>query len=164
MNGKYNITLEKRREDLCYTVRWSPFYRLNKYIIRSCLPGESGLFQVFVKEGHGLSLIVVDMAFYGGIRGMMRELTDPLCPRDYPFRETMIHGESYVRYSLNDHREHLSNICAYYHSTHVELEGEGDIFVHEVEEMTIRREFEEEVNHKKKTKDDFFVGARLNRD
>jgi hypothetical protein len=166
MSHEYEITFKKVKNDYCYSVSWSPFYRMEKYILKNYVPAEAGLFQVFKKDGNGLDLIVVDIAYYGGVRGMMRELIDPLCPRSYPFRDIMMNEECYIRFSLNPQQVHLQNVLTYYKGTEPKLDEGEEIFVNEIENMTIRRETEEELKHNqnhKESEQDFFVGARLNR-
>lgn len=163
MSKGYTITLKKVKKDLRYTVRWSPYYRMEKYIIRNHIPAEGGVFQVYRKEGHGLSLLITDFAFYGGLRGTLRELIDPLCPRKYPMRDTMMKDECYVRYAITSLQRDMEYVKAFLVHGEAVLEEGEEIFVNEVDNLNIKRENPQADLPTGYGKRNYFVGADVNK-
>lgn len=96
-----------------YTLNWSPYYRLDRFLINSQVPAESGIYQVFLKRLHHLEELNTDIAYYGGLRATLREMTDGLSPRDFPYKEIMKKEPCFFRFVINPHLEILQGVMDY---------------------------------------------------
>jgi hypothetical protein len=163
MSEKFVITLERRKEDYMYLVTWSPYFRLEKYLIRNRVPAESGIFQIYHKESHSIVLIHTDLAYYGGLRGTLAELIDPQSPRDYPHRDILLREECYARFSLCPHKAYLQDVKRYLVHGEANSGEEGEIFVKEIDTKGVVRAEEENLKKEDPGLVSFFVGYDVNR-
>ena len=85
-----------------YTVKWSPFIRLDKWKIRSMIPSEAGIFQFFSNKGGSLTLLSTHQAFYGGLRATFLEILDEDCQISFPDKISLRESETYLRYSISN--------------------------------------------------------------
>jgi hypothetical protein len=121
-----------------YTVRWSPFIRLDKRRIRSLIPAEAGIFQFYSIEAASLSLLSTHQAFYGGLRATFLEILDEDCQISFPEKEKLRESETYLRYSVTSSKDNLRDML--HHFTGGESsERFTEIFVEESECMKIAR-------------------------
>ncbi|MBN2658127.1 MAG: hypothetical protein EH225_13235 [Calditrichaeota bacterium] len=135
---QYSIILEIRNPSAYYTVHWSPFIRLSKDRIRSTVPSEAGIFQVYQNRGGNLELMGTHQAYYGGLRSIFLEIMDEDCQIAFPQKERLREGETYIRYTLSSSRDILRDIL--HHYTGSESSGRfTDILVEEKETMKVAR-------------------------
>jgi hypothetical protein len=164
MSEQYCITHETKGVDQYYMVRWSPYYRLDKYLIRNKIPSESGIYQVYQKELHNLVLLETNLAYYGGIRGTFSELVDPYSPQKYAFRDILLNGECYGRFTLSPQMKFLEDVKAYLNHEELAITRESEIFVDEKDTNGIIRLEEDKAASKEDGKKiSFFVGYDVNR-
>lgn len=87
--------------DVCqYTLRWSPYVEMDRYLIHGVVPSEGGIFQIYVNNRGQLDLIHTEMSHYGGLRNRVREMMDPLYMGFNPHKETIENNQCFVRYSV----------------------------------------------------------------
>ncbi len=124
----------------CYTVKWSPYILMDKYLIHRIVPSEKGIFQVFQKNDRRLDLIMMDKAFYGGLRNRLRELIDPLYMGYNPYRYEIQESSCYLRYSLVSLQDDMDDLLHFFTG----IVGTGrydDIMVEEKELLEVRKTF-----------------------
>jgi len=140
MTESFQTSLNKVEDGVaCFQIRWSPFILMDRYLIHGIVPSEGGLFQIFKKNERRLELIMVERAFYGGLRNRIRELIDPLYMGNNPFKKEIQEGECYVRYSLVRLQDDMDDLMHYF--TGKEATGRyDDIMVDEQETFLIRKE------------------------
>ncbi|MDC7218662.1 MAG: hypothetical protein PQJ59_01915 [Spirochaetales bacterium] len=164
MTETYAIHRRIRGEDSYYKLRWSPYYRLEKYLIRNKVPAESAVYQIYYRESYNLVLLETNLAFYGGVRETFAELIDSLSPRFYPHRDILLNGECYGRFALSPHKEFLEDVKAYLNNEEVPDERTGEIFVEEIDTKgIIRPEEGQEAPEQGNGLVSFFVGNDVNR-
>ena len=139
MLEKYTTELSYVRKGIAFfSVTWSPFILMDRYLIHGVVPSDGGIFQIFQKKENRLDLIMVERAFYGGLRNRIRELIDPLYMGFNPYRKEIEHGECYVRFSLVGGQDDMDDLVYFF-------TGSGatgrykDIEVEEIENFNIRR-------------------------
>ncbi len=164
MSESYTISRRERRGNFYYSVNWSPYYRLEKYLIRNKIPAESGVYQIYHRDSYNLVLLETNLAYYGGVRGTFSELVDPLSPRKYAFRDILLNGECYGRFALSPHREYLEDVKAFLNHGELKDERQEEIFVDEKDTLGIVRV---EEGQEAPAQDDrnisFFVGYDVNK-
>lgn len=137
MNEKWNITCSKEDDELLFTLRWSPWGSMDKWVINRIVPSESGIFQLWVKEGWGIVLLRTEIAFYGGLRSILRETIDDMAPAGRRMRNLIAGKEAWFRFSLSSSREHLDMLKQHFANSADTLEvTESAILVNERETMS----------------------------
>lgn len=135
---QYGIRLNHEEDKALYTVNWSPFIVLDKWRIRSLIPAEAGIFQLYIKKGANLELMSTHSAYYGGLRSTFMEILDEDCQISFPDKELYRTSETYLRYTLSSSREDLNDIL--HHFTGSDSSGRFSmILVDEKECMKIQR-------------------------
>ncbi|OQY34282.1 MAG: hypothetical protein B6241_05290 [Spirochaetaceae bacterium 4572_59] len=135
----YKADLDRVKKNIaCFRIDWSPFILMDRFLIHGIVPSDGGIFQVFQKINGALELIMVERAFYGGLRNRIRELIDPLYMGYNPFKKEIQEGECYVRYALVRLQDDMDDLMYYY--TGKESTGRyKDILVDEKENLQIRK-------------------------
>lgn len=68
-----------------YTVNWSAFRKAEKYDIQKFVPAMAGVYELYYKDAEGkLTLFYYGKAWLGGLRALIRELTDPVLLKQRP--------------------------------------------------------------------------------
>lgn len=135
---QYDITLHEIDGSAYYSINWSYFIRLSKDRIRSTVPSESGIFQIFSYRAGMLILEGTHQAFYGGLRAAFQEIMDEDCQVTFPGKERYRNEETYIRYALSSSRDVLNDLLCHYSGK--ESSGRfNDIFVEEKDTMKIAR-------------------------
>ena len=136
--SNYSINLTTKKEIAYYTVKWSPFIKLDKRRIRSIVPAEAGIFQIYFNINGSLSLFSTHQAFYGGLRGIFMEILDEDCQVSFPDKKRIREGDTYLRYSVSYSKDVLRDII--YHFNGGESSGRfKEILVEESDCMKISR-------------------------
>ncbi len=136
--NNYNISLETKDKNAFFTIRWSPFIYLDKRKIRTMIPAEAGIFQIFFHKNGSLSPISCHQAFYGGLRGTLQEILDEDCTVSFPGKEKIRTEEAYIRYSLSSSKNDLRDVLHFFTGT--EISGRfSEIMVIERECMKVAR-------------------------
>ena len=86
----YVITREEEARTACYTLRWSPFAKADKYLIARSVPAIGGLAEIYYRDREGkLNLFCLQRSWYGGLRAVLRERCDPSIEKD-PWRLSIL--------------------------------------------------------------------------
>ena len=112
--SNYTIDLETRDNIAYYTVHWSPFIKLDKRKIRSLIPAEAGIFQLFNLKNGSLDLLSTHQAYYGGLRAIFLEILDEDCPISFPDKKKLRESKTYLRYSVSSSKDNLRDILHYF--------------------------------------------------
>jgi len=136
--SKYIISLETKKDLAYYTVKWSPFIRLDKWKIRSMIPAEAGIFQFYDLKNGSLTLLSTHQAYYGGLRATFLEILDEDCQISFPGKVKLRESETYLRYSISSSKDNLRDMLHHFTG------GEGsnrfsEILVEETECMKVAR-------------------------
>ncbi|MDR1931739.1 MAG: hypothetical protein LBQ57_02840 [Spirochaetales bacterium] len=68
-----------------YTINWSPMQKAEKYAIQKSVPAMAGVYELYYKDSEGkLTLFHYGKAWLGGLRAVIRELTDPVLLKQRP--------------------------------------------------------------------------------
>ena len=114
MQERWNILREEKPDCLYYSVRWSPWGSMDRWVINRLVPSEAGIFQLWVKEGSGLVNLITEPTFFGGLRNTLREIIDDLAPSGKRLRNLIGGRECWFRFSITPIREHLEHLHAYF--------------------------------------------------
>ncbi len=136
MRDNWSIHREIRGEEVNYTLKWSPWGSMDRWVINRLVPSVAGLFQLWVMEGRGLVLITTEPAYYGGLRNSLREIIDDLAPSGERLRKLINERECWFRFSLSPIREQLQDLKAWFNLGDDAVDEENrEILVHEIEEF-----------------------------
>ncbi|MDR1178983.1 MAG: hypothetical protein LBK44_00630 [Spirochaetales bacterium] len=68
-----------------YTINWSALRKAEKYDIQKFVPAMAGVYELYYKDaGAGMMLFHYGKAWLGGLRAVIRELTDPILLKQRP--------------------------------------------------------------------------------
>lgn len=135
MQKRWDIQREIRDEVLNYTVKWSPWGAMDRWVINRIVPSEAGLFQLWVMEGRGLVLLTTEPTYYGGLRNSLREVIDDLAPSGNRLRGLISDRECWFRFSITPVREYLENMKTWFNQPDGAVDEENhEILVNEIEE------------------------------
>ena len=115
-----------------YTVEWSPWGLMDRWIISRRVPSESGLFQLWVKDRSGIVLLTTEAAYYGGIRHTLRETIDELAPAGKRLRDLIDGRECWFRFSVSPSKKYLRELLSWFRERKSDIE-ENEILVFEKE-------------------------------
>ena len=136
MQKRWDIQREIRDDVLNYTVKWSPWGSMDRWVINRIVPSEAGLFQLWVVEGRGLVLSITEPTYYGGLRNSLREVIDDLAPSGNRLRGVINNRECWFRFSISPVRDYLENVKTWFNEPDGALdEDDREILVHEIEEL-----------------------------
>ena len=136
---RWSIEVNTREETAEFTLRWSPWGSMDKWVINRIVPSEAGLFQLWVIEGRGFSLLTTRSAFYGGLRSTLREIIDELAPSGRHLRTLIAERECWFRFSTTPVHSHLQQLEAWFDGSAVldEVldESNREVLVNELEDL-----------------------------
>jgi len=136
--SSYCISLSSKKDIAYYTVKWSPFIKLDKRRIRSIVPAEAGIFQIYFNKGGILTLDSTHQAFYGGLRGIFLEIMDEDCQVSFPGKERIREEDTYLRYSVSFSKDYLRDMIHHFNGGESSLHFK-EILVEESECMKVAR-------------------------
>jgi len=110
MGERWDIIQEPLPEYVHYTVRWSPWGLMDRWVINRLVPSEAGIFQLWVKKRKSLVLLTTEPTYYGGLRNTLREAIDELAHSGERLRDMIADRECWFRFSVTPFREHLENL------------------------------------------------------
>ncbi|MDC7241969.1 MAG: hypothetical protein PQJ50_16560 [Spirochaetales bacterium] len=138
MHNPHQTYKEESGKTARFTLNWSPFVEMDRYLIHGIVPSEGGIFQVFVNDRGGLRLIHTEMSHYGGLRNRVRELIDPLYMGHNPIKKTVEDQQCFVRFSVFISIGDMQDVMNYL--TGSEDSGRYDeVLVFEKELMQVRK-------------------------
>jgi hypothetical protein len=117
MSERYSIHRAVYGEIVRYTVSWSPYIRMDRFVIRKVIPSEGGIYQVYYKKNRLLHLITTNMAYFGGLRNSIRELIDPISPIQVPYKDFIGEQTCYCRYSESPSMADLQNVLHFFNGS-----------------------------------------------
>jgi hypothetical protein len=138
LDKRWHITRSTEFESLDYTVRWSPWGSMDRWVINRLVPSEAGMFQLWVREGRGLVLLVTEPTYYGGLRNTLREVIDEMAPSGGRLRNLVDGRECWFRFSVCPYMEYLRDLKRWYGGG-----GEKEAFGDEGREILVNEMDEE---------------------
>jgi hypothetical protein len=133
---RWDIRRAIQDDVLNYTVKWSPWGSMDRWIINRIVPSEAGLFQLWALDGRGLVLLTTEPTYYGGLRNSLREAIDDLAPSCNRLRKIINDRECWFRFSISSVREYLENLKTWYSQKDGAFDDDNrEIFVNEIETM-----------------------------
>jgi hypothetical protein len=79
------IQKEEKGSRVYYTINWSPLRKAEKYDIQKSVPAMSGVYELYYRDSEGKpALFYYGKAWLGGLRAVIRELTDPILLKQRP--------------------------------------------------------------------------------
>lgn len=109
----YTISRKEKGEDGYFTVVWSPLFKADKYDIHRKVPAMGGVAELYYRDGAGkLFLFRLARSWYGGLRAVLREGTDPELEKDERLRAIVRENKDrlYYRYSLCESSQDLDDV------------------------------------------------------
>jgi len=132
--GKWNISREKFPYALYYTICWSPWGLMDRWVINRLVPSEAGIFQLWTLKGKNLALLTTETAYYGGLRNSLREVTDDLAPAGERLRKLIGNQECWFRFTISPIREYLEDLKSFF-SKEIYASNAREILIREVEDF-----------------------------
>lgn len=109
----WTIRASERGRDGYFELRWSPFFRADKYRITSSAPALGGIVELYWRDRSGaLNQFGLQRSWYGGVRATLRERTDPELEKDLRRRALLEEhrGEIFYRYSLSESSADMEDV------------------------------------------------------
>ena len=79
------VQKEEKAGRAYYTINWSAFRKAEKYDIQKSVPAMSGIYELYYRGDEGkMTLFYYGKAWLGGLRAVIRELTDPILLKQRP--------------------------------------------------------------------------------
>jgi len=130
--GKWEILREELSDAVLYTIHWSPWGLMDRWVINRLVPSEAGMFQLWSLKGRNLLLLATEPAYFGGLRSNLREIIDNLAPAGERMRKRIKDQECWFRFSISSVRKYLEES---WFSPKTYDNEEREIRVREVEEF-----------------------------
>jgi len=105
--AKWEIGREELPDAVLYTINWSAWGLMDRWVINRLVPSEAGMFQLWSVKGRNLLLLVTELAYFGGLRSSLREITDNLAPAGERMRKIIRGRECWFRFSISPVRKYL---------------------------------------------------------
>ncbi|HOV38520.1 MAG TPA: hypothetical protein PLG79_07360 [Spirochaetales bacterium] len=113
--------VEKKVKDgvAYYTVFWSSIKQVDKYDIQRTVPAMAGIFELFYRgDDRKLHLFYYGKAWLGGLRAVIREMTDPILMKDRPdIQDILKKHECYYRFAVCESREDMEDLIGFFART-----------------------------------------------
>jgi len=134
----WTIRREVRSAEIHYTVAWSPWGDMDRWVINRLVPSEAGLFQLWVSEGRGMVLLETEPTYYGGLRNSLREIIDELAPAGERLRKRIDGRECRFRFSVTPFRTYLEDLKQWFGGPGEAWDDDDrEILVNEIESMKL---------------------------
>jgi hypothetical protein len=105
------ITGRRRNSKGYFTVRWSRIQKADRHSIRSSVPSQAGIYELYaMDERNGLQRVRVGEAWYGGVRHTLRELCDPKTPQGRDLARDRVGDNLFFRYALSDSHADMQDV------------------------------------------------------
>ena len=113
------IRKKVRGSSAYYDIHWSRLKKVDKYDIIKTVPSEAGIYELYYKDERGkLRLWRLARAWYGGLRSVLREETDPELDENEKSREVLTEKKCFYRYSLTYSYEDMTDIMFFFTTTY----------------------------------------------
>jgi hypothetical protein len=116
----YVITRREKDDDGYFTVSWSPLYKADKYSIHGSVPAVGGVAELYYKDAKGaLVLFRIARSWFGGLRAILRESTDPELEKDERLRAIVAaHKDAlYYRFTMTESSEDMDDVLFFLHES-----------------------------------------------
>ncbi|MFQ3620012.1 MAG: hypothetical protein SNJ78_03595 [Spirochaetales bacterium] len=112
----FRIKKAVQNQTVYYTLHWSPIKRVNKYDIQKTVPAMAGMFELFYRgKDHKLYLFHYGRAWLGGLRAVIREMTDATLMKDRPDIQRILNNyECFYRFVICESREDLEDLMGFF--------------------------------------------------
>ncbi|PIE04799.1 MAG: hypothetical protein CSA76_02340 [Spirochaetales bacterium] len=138
MKDRWEIHREIHQDEVQYTVDWSPWGSMDRWVINRMVPSEAGLFQLWLREDKNFFLRVTEPTYFGGLRNSLREVIDELAPSGRRLRLMLEGRECRFRFSVTPVREYLEELKEWFDKGGGGLNEDGlEILVHESEDFRL---------------------------
>jgi hypothetical protein len=117
----YTIQGSEKAGDGYFIVRWSPIAKADKYDIVTKVPALGGIAELYFRDRQGkLNLFCLQRSWYGGVRSMLRERSDPELEKDLRRRAILEEhqGEIYYRYVLSESAMDMKDVMFFFMETY----------------------------------------------
>jgi len=132
--SKWNIVREELEDKMHYTIYWSPWGVMDRWVINRLIPSEAGIFQLWILKTKNLLLLKTETAYFGGVRNGLREIVDNLAIAGERLRKLINGRECWFRFSISPVREYLEDLNSWF-SQGFHEDNEREIYVREIEEF-----------------------------
>jgi len=132
--AKWEICREELPYVVNYTIHWSPWGLMDRWVINRLVPSEAGIFQLWTLKGKNLLPLTMELAYFGGLRNSLREVTDSIAPAGERMRKIIDGRECWFRFSISSVRKYLEDLKSWFSRGTYE-EGEQEVYVREIEEF-----------------------------
>ena len=103
------------RGDVYYTVGWSRLSRVNKMDILNKVPAVAGIYELYYQDPRKkLILFYMARVWYGGLRGSLRENTDPLLVEEPRRKKVLEEKDCFYRYTMVSSVQDMEDILHYF--------------------------------------------------
>ncbi|MDR1893323.1 MAG: hypothetical protein LBQ61_01355 [Spirochaetales bacterium] len=114
MDNSYFTSKQVVEETVYYTLAWSGLAKVDKFEIIKKVPAMSGIFQLFYEDKYKKPIIMyMARVWYGGLRAILREITDPLLTGDVNRRQVLETRSCYYRYTQVASQEDMEDLIHY---------------------------------------------------
>lgn len=103
-------TKREKDGDAYFTIVWSPLTKVDRYDIALRIPSVPGLFELFYADRHHRVLFNIQKSWYGGIRNLLREQSDPELQKDPRLAAILSEHEIWHRYTAIDSFSDLQDV------------------------------------------------------
>ncbi|RLW69173.1 MAG: hypothetical protein B6D68_02440 [spirochete symbiont of Stewartia floridana] len=134
----WKISYQEFGDETQYSVHWSPWGTMHKWVINRIVPAESGLLQLWVEAGRRAEPLLTQSAYYSGLRSLLREVIDLMAPSGSHIRELIGGREAWFRYSTMPFRQHLQVLEKWFNNPQAFI-NEGDHVISVREEETMKK-------------------------
>lgn len=118
---QYAVQKQVYREDVYFTLRWSPIAKAERININRAVPSVSGLAELYYMDDHQhLNLFYLARCFYGGLRSTIRAATDTDVETDERRRKILFDYEDriYYRYTCIESQADMTDILFFFMKTY----------------------------------------------
>ncbi len=109
----YDITRLEKGDDGYFTVHWSPLFKADKYDIHGSVPAVGGVAELYFKDREGrIQLFRVVRSWFGGLRAVIRQGTDPEMEKDSGMQSIVEENKDrlYYRYSICENKDDMDDV------------------------------------------------------
>lgn len=143
MSERWKTTKEIFQGELQFTLGWSPWGLMDKWVINRRIPSEAGLFQIWIQDKRGFSLLISELAYFGGLRNTLHEAVDEAAFAGKPLRDKIGERQAWFRFSTLNSQKDLRLILKWLKNTEIRndiVDHQGrPVLVNEVDDYRIFR-------------------------
>lgn len=128
----YTKDIDKIKNDIYYTIRWSSYFKLDKYEILKKVPEMAGIFVLFYLNHHKkLQPFYLGNSWMGSLRHDIKYVIDNQEQLDKKMSVLIEDEECYYKYLFVQSHQDLKDIYSYYKYFYKDLEFTNDNIIEE---------------------------------